>query len=315
MVVNGRRLFRHKFGQAFDEPLYAWVVEGKSARHCVSSLARRFVFQVNGMPVANSDGLLYHFTSHTALQSVLRSGELWLTDYRRLNDANEIHHALSVARETFAEFNDELSPQSQSLLRSAIDAPIPGAFFVACFSLLRDSPTHWCEFAARGEGVAIGFEPLGFLRLAATDARAITLTRVAYESTIKKGLFLSMAVLLDEVLRLDQERGLYDRHEYQAELQRFLPELLPLCKEDAFELEHEVRLLVIPELSMTGVAAEVPIRQRCTDRSIEFIGTRDLLRDFVLPIAKVVVGPRADDATFRSVRECAGREGFVVERV
>ena len=314
MEVNGRKLLRQKFGQAFNEPLYAWVVEGRSASHCIWSLARRAVVQMNGTPIANTDGLLHHFTTHTAFQSILGAGELWLTDYRCLNDPNEIRHGLSVAGDTLAEFENELVPEARHLLRSAVGAPLPRHVFVACFSLLCDSPMHWREYAAK-EGVAIGFEPSGFRELVAADIRAINLTRVAYELAIKKGLFLTMAVLLDEILRFDLDRGFFNHDAYQAESQQFLAELLPLCKEEKFEPEHEVRLLVVPALSMTQVAAPVRQRERCTSKTImEFIGTRDLSRDFVLPIAKFVVGPNADDATLHSVREWAGRKGVAVHR-
>ena len=88
---------------------------------------------------------VYHYTTLDALQKIVESQELWLTDYAYLNDSSEVHHGLNLAKEA-------LSTQLASLTRD--ERQIFEALFklqtenqpricVACFSFERDSLSQW----------------------------------------------------------------------------------------------------------------------------------------------------------------------------
>jgi hypothetical protein len=52
---------------------------------------------------ASEDPMLYHYTGARGLLGIERSQKLWLTDYRFLNDAEEIRFGLSKAVEVAEE--------------------------------------------------------------------------------------------------------------------------------------------------------------------------------------------------------------------
>jgi hypothetical protein len=264
---------------------------------------------MNAAPFDGDDnGYLYHFTTPDGLSGILDSDELWLTNYQGLTDARELKHGLTVAREVFNDISSEVAPDTISVLDQAVNSPIPSGFFVTCFSMLKESPTHWRAFADDARGAAVAFELLGFESLVRLDPPATNLTRVAYLHTVKRALFEQLAKWTDEVVNYDSQRSLSDRKMYLREVQRVLPEILSACKDEKYESECEVRLVAVPCLSDS--ISRIPVRNRTIgSRKIEYISTRDLKTDFSLPIVKIVVGPDAD----KSVITTAEKAGVPIE--
>jgi hypothetical protein len=237
-----------------------------------------------------------------------------MTDYRSLNDGTEITHGLATAALTFSGFDDELAFETNVLLAKAIHTPLPAAFYVACFSMLLDSKKQWMDYASKETGGAIVIDPLGFLPMIALDPVALNVTRVAYRDVVKKGLFLKMAVIADELVRFDVARGNYMEMSYLRALQIYLPQILPMCKGWSYRFENEVRLLVIPELSTSGVASgATPRARKVRNDEVEYLTTRQLHDGVRLPIVKVVLGSKASNTTIERVRAATERLNVPIE--
>jgi hypothetical protein len=250
-----------------------------------------------------------------AAESIIKSEEIWLTDYRKMNDSKEGVHGLELATTTISKFADELTPETLELIQGSLSKGITQPFYVGSFSMVRESSLHWEEYGGAGCGVALAFEPLGFRDLIIdTDPFAISMTRVGYAHESKAGLLAAFAVTLDDIVRFDLERGLYERAAYQETVDRLFPELLPICKDWNFHNEHEVRLVVTPSLSRGPLARIQPRVRESLDRHIEYIGTKDLNQAFALPVVELIAGPGSNDQDYERLRALGRRIGRRVSR-
>lgn len=288
--LGGRSFTATRFVGVRDEELYDWVADHRTAAFSLAKLVRRTVAELNGEPSASGDGLLYHYATLPTLESILVSREMWISDYRALNDATEISFGRDIAARTFADFGD--SQAFRELLWNCLQASLNEAFYVTSFSLHGDCLNQWRAYGDGCKGVAIGFDVLEFLELIAHDPQAISLSRVTYDNQKQVLLFRAVASLARQVYDLDDRR---DKHELTIlvrELQRVISELLPLCKNPAFEDERECRLVVVPCLTLSGVTSGIAVRHRDTaGGNVAYITTRDVDHNFVLPLRALIAGP------------------------
>jgi len=282
-------VWRQRFGEIFGVVTYAWVIDGATAAHIAAQFTRRAMAQMNGAWSAADDGFMYHFTDAAGIRGILESGELWLTDYRDLPDESEIRDGQHVAKATFDSLRSDFHTETNKLLDSMVNAPLPEGVYVSCFSMARESAYHWSEFAADSSGAAIALDSLGFERFLESDPFAIQFTRVAYIWDVKAGLFAHLATWLEELVSFDLARGVFDRDAYEREMTQIFGELLPTCKDVSFLREHEIRLVVAPARSKTDLASKLNVWQVNGRRHIT---TRDVLPELVLPIQRVLLGPK-----------------------
>lgn len=107
---------------------------------------------------------LYHYTDMDGLKGILNNKTLWFTDYRHLNDPNELMHGIALAKAILKRrFNGE---EPDNYLCRWIDGFLTGRifdrafeFFIASFSRDGDELGQWRAYADDGTGVAIGFAP------------------------------------------------------------------------------------------------------------------------------------------------------------
>lgn len=289
LELHGKWIRRKRFGDAVDAPVYAWVIDGVNAAHIVSQLTRRAIIELNGAAASfASEGSMYHFSSAIGARGILKSAELWLTDYRDLRDGAEVIDGQQVARATFKDLRPGLHSETSRLLDGLVAASLPNGVYVACFCMLQQSPYHWQEYASDSTGAALVLNPLGFEALLECDPFAVQLTRVAYTWDVKAGLFAHLAVWLDELLRFDIARNTFDEDAYSRELRQIFGELLPICKDISFFREHEIRLFVSPTLSRFGLASRVTVRHT---KGRRYISTSQILPEFALPVEKALLGP------------------------
>ena len=286
--LHGKWIRRKRFGDAVDAPVHAWVIDGVNAAHVVAQLTRRAIAELNGAASLADDGSMYHFTSAVGARGILKSAELWLTDYRDLRDGAEVRDGQQVARATFEDLRAELHSETSRLLDGLVAAPLPDGVYVACFCMLQQSPYHWQEYASDSAGAALVLNPVGFETLLESDPFAVQLTRVAYTWDVKAGLFAHLAIWLDELLRFDIARNTFDENAYSRELTQIFGELLPMCKDVSFFREHEIRLFASPALSRFGLASRLTVRDMNGRR---YISTSQILPEFALPVEKVLLGP------------------------
>lgn len=266
----GRSFTATRFVGLCDEELYDWVADHRTAAFSLAKLVRRTVAELNGEPSASGDGLLYHYATFPTLEAILASREMWISDYRALNDVTEVSFGRDVATRTFAGFGD--SQAFRELLWNCLQASLNEAFYVTSFSLHGDCLNQWRAYGDGCKGVAIGFDVWGFLNLIAHDPQAISLSRVTYDNQKQVMLFQTVASLARQIYDLDDRRSKHELVVLVRELQRVISELLPLCKNPAFEDERECRLVVVPCLTLSDVTRGIKVRHRLTGQgSVAYI--------------------------------------------
>lgn len=113
-------------------------------------------------------GYIYHYTTLTALQSILDNNEFWVTKSDFLNDKSEFQYTYDLFRNNFLskitelsfrkklinEFDAQINEDNDTLKR-----PLDG-YYIASFSTDADNLALWSEFSnAVGYNLAIDAEP------------------------------------------------------------------------------------------------------------------------------------------------------------
>ncbi len=116
---------------------------------------------------------LYHYTDAAGLTAMVQNEAIWFTDYRHLNDPQEMHYGLWHAHEVILElmkgatplgeyFLELLNHQLSLSIENSFNDPDKLEFFVACFSRNSDDLGQWRAYAANGRGFALGMAPENF---------------------------------------------------------------------------------------------------------------------------------------------------------
>lgn len=102
---------------------------------------------------------LYHYTSQTGLLGILRSGGVWATDARFLNDSTEVVHTLGEAKSLVGQIfmDDDYRGAFGFALRDALEKHNDQAVFVTSFSEKPDLLSQWRGYCPGGAGVCVGF--------------------------------------------------------------------------------------------------------------------------------------------------------------
>jgi hypothetical protein len=111
--------------------------------------------------------IVYQYTDATAFNGVVENKVIWATDYRYLNDAQElvytwrafIERLERLANES-GEYSEAYRAQLEALSRmNAADLmKFDDAMFVACFTERPDALSQWISYGANGYGFALGFD-------------------------------------------------------------------------------------------------------------------------------------------------------------
>jgi hypothetical protein len=91
---------------------------------------------------------LYHYTTPIGLQEIIKTGCLWMTDVRKLNDPEELHYAartvletVEVAYKTNKTLDHLVEHLKNTLHRDRIEAKFRG--YVTCFCANGDLLSQW----------------------------------------------------------------------------------------------------------------------------------------------------------------------------
>jgi hypothetical protein len=249
---------------------------------------------------------LYHYTDAAGLLGIIKSGTLWATNFRYLNDSSEFIYASGLIKEVVAEATEgALGDSPKARLRDSIlrgtdkkedsevteftEYPQP---YIACFSERGDGLSQW-----RGYGKSIGGYSLGFSfqHIRAVE-EAINRTRVQahlfrcwYDKSAQKQLISEAFEMAVRAVSDGESRG---EHFRDADVETLVDTILrPVSrayKDPAFEDEREWRLVVDVEDASVNKSA------------VEFRGGQFTLVPYVsvpltvdgsIGLAEVVVGP------------------------
>lgn len=146
-------------------------------------------------PDPDTERLVWHYTRPPALESILQNHVLWATDYRALNDRDELRIGARRLREAFKELQNEeawLDPSEPRTdlgrLREALEdvagAEHDGNAFVTSFSERGDSTDQWKSYAGAA-GFAIGVPDGVRLPIVGTDSAGAGYGRYVEETPLR----------------------------------------------------------------------------------------------------------------------------------
>jgi hypothetical protein len=187
-----------------------------------------------------SNAQVFHYTSKPVLESIVRHGELWATDFRFLNDFSELTFAwdlitrrLLIKRMQVDELNDHILAIGRMLFED------PHAFVVS-FSTDDDDLGQWRAYSSRC-GVAIGFSEEIF-PWDSFNSSGMCMRHVEYDPQIHIGMCDPIVeVLAAELARRPLSNSRY--REIASVIMDIFWDVAPFIKHPAFRGEKEVRLL------------------------------------------------------------------------
>lgn len=194
-------------------------------------------------------GPLYHYTTQSGLLGIFRSGRIWATQVKYLNDASEFQHAVALADGIAGGMVERASAwdrrqSCERLVKGVREAGI--SICVASFSEHGDDLSQWRAYS-KGVGYSIGFSYDALVE-AATAAGWILAPCVYGEHEQKK----LMTALLEEALA-ETERQPRNKFEeamrYKGgNIAFYLNRYAAIFKNKHFEAEQEWRL-ISPQVS------------------------------------------------------------------
>lgn len=133
---------------------------------------------------------LWHYTTLSGLEGILRSGRIWATEARHTTDEREFVHAQDLA----IGYLKNLEPKTDAEKRAKRDGLeiVEAEFrtgtlskkatevFIASFSSAENLKSQWTEYADKGKGVSIAFD-LRHIRPPKPLQVAVTLAPCIYE--------------------------------------------------------------------------------------------------------------------------------------
>lgn len=99
-------------------------------------------------------GLVYHYTSVDAFFKILSSGEIWLSDARKMNDYSEIETCFKLLNnltQTYPQLATILPAHFASQFMHRMD------YYLCSFSQHSDALSQWFRYGQNGAGIALGF--------------------------------------------------------------------------------------------------------------------------------------------------------------
>lgn len=194
---------------------------------------------------------LWHYTNLAALQGIVESSTLHLTDVRLLNDKNEI----KLAAIEIQQFIDDLKPG----MHPCIIACLPnsetienfhsqeyGSTYIASFSSKRDLLSQWKGYAKSRGGIAILFDGDAFHKyVSETDHKEWTY-KVIYRKNAKIALLETFFKGLDEIVKSHNSGNLSKKEMFdlRIEIEIFIEDCCVRFKGAEWQEEEESRIIV-----------------------------------------------------------------------
>jgi hypothetical protein len=282
-----------------------WPLEpGQSAPRSeyANRVARKYVEDPQYQPLT---GPLHHYTSITALSSILKSKSFWATNIRYLEDSSESELGLTRVRQVAEEARETSTDIDVEILTYLIEwldrlRSESASIYVLSLSKDHNKLSQWKGFTTYGQGVCLSIDSV--LLVNRMQAQGWTFQNCRYNR-------ISQLTGADAILsRIRREAatnysGIEEgkKEGFDTVLQNCLPDLLQVAatiKHDAFVDESEVRF-ISPMINISDNRVSYRTRPGRTTR-IPYVEFR--LADDVenLSIEEVMVGPGPEQHLVKS---------------
>jgi hypothetical protein len=198
--------------------------------------------------------VVYHYTDTAGLLGIVRSGTLWATDYRFLNDSSEVSYIFRLAAEVVRdEFVGHYSGLAGAFLDFAATASPPYSdvpYYLCCFSALDNSLSQWRAYGGR-QGFSLAFPgdvtPAAGYAPDGKQNPGLTLLKVNYQQLQQKAYISALLRALVELCETPHMKSYNSEDEAIASFSPFywgqLERASYRFKHPDFEVEQEWRLV------------------------------------------------------------------------
>ena len=230
---------------------------------------------------------LYHYTSLPAAQNILEKRQMWASDLRSMNDPHELRYGKRLMEDRFRKARKGArNPARKLWLEYVYDQFLKlvanrSSSYSISLSAHPDLPHQWCDYAANGTGVALGWSidsdyPLCPLK-----------TWVIYDRSRQQEIVDGM---IDRHLTyIDKQPSLYTAATAGLSLIRFLDVFLQTFKSQKWAREDEFRFVY------QFFDDQIPDEQAFKTRSVNGVEKKYIEADFSpVKLRHVVIGPAAD---------------------
>jgi Protein of unknown function (DUF2971) len=110
----------------------------------------------------SAPGVLYHYTSWSGAEGILRSQRFWATAHDCTNDEAELRSADATIREVAADLRKNARGAAAAVLDLFLEAYASlqitqlTTVYLSCFSLARDDKEQWRKYGDNGRGACLG---------------------------------------------------------------------------------------------------------------------------------------------------------------
>lgn len=230
---------------------------------------------------------LFHYTDLNALASIVQKHDLWLTNARFSNDAQELEFgrkAVLRVLERLIEQDHARSAYLSAVRKAFVDAGDEDAY-ICCFCEEDNRLSQWRGYGANGAGVAIQMEITGFSMIAGADCPlgVMRLWKVFYDPDDQERR-------VGEVVDYWHGQGEHDHSiRAAADCLRFF---VPTFKHPDFREEGEWRLIFTPSPGW-GVEPEFRVSRGMLVPyySLQHVAAMSGQQMRTLPIQQVRIGP------------------------
>ncbi len=195
---------------------------------------------------------LYHYTTFTGLLGIVKSGALWASDIRYMNDSAEMKHTADLIGTEIAQriagghSNPNLLNQFMDWVshRFTNGHMLFGASFRSNGNLL----SQWRGYSSLGKGVSIGFDPAHLLKCAVRQSFQVG--KCIYASSEQLALIKQVVdaveILAEErVGNADESKGHTAQSYYEVfeKIESDLLRIAAILKHPSFQEEEEWRIV------------------------------------------------------------------------
>jgi hypothetical protein len=203
---------------------------------------------------------LFHYTDAHGFSEIVKTGEIWATHFRFLNDAKELHHGEALIMEEAARLQQAAATEIQKEFYKLFLDSFPFFklsarihVFIASFSEQGDQLSQWRAYGGGGSGYAIGFQklPRGSTGNDETAPFALSLFRCNYDEVAFRELVSDRIQRAAQALERLAPRFVQEAARSlalgtaMAALFRVLSYETPRLKHSGFSEEKEWRLVAI----------------------------------------------------------------------
>ncbi len=193
-----------------------------------------------GLYADNPNETLYHYTNFNGLMGIVRSGVLWASDIRYMNDSAELQHTADLIRDEVQRRSEsncqhlELLQQFQQWVSNRINSG--HMVFAASFHTNGNLLSQWRGYSEVGKGVSLGFD-LAHLT-ACARAQRFEIARCIYDAAQQASL---IAQVIDAVIEYSQAGESFAQ--ITDKIESDLLRIAAVLKHPSFEEESEWRLI------------------------------------------------------------------------